>query len=86
MDKHTLQMVISGGLAGIVLAGTVAIIIIQTFLNRPVSVPDVLVNLDILAATAFFVNAAVQNGARSAGQSAAQIAVAAAQNPNTKTA
>lgn len=78
MDKHTLQMVISGGLAGICLGGTVAIVIIDTVMGKPTSIPDVLVNLDILAATAFFVNAAVQNGARSAGQSAAQIAVAAA--------
>lgn len=79
MDRHTLQLVISGTLAGILFGGTVALAIIDTIQGRPSTIPDVVVNLDFVAGTAFFVNAAVQNGARSAGMAAAQTAVTAAQ-------
>lgn len=78
MDRHTIQTLASASLALICLGGTVAIAIIGALENRPANIPDVLVNLDFVAGTAFFVNAAVQNGARSAGMAAAQTAVTAA--------
>ena len=81
MDRHTIQTLFSGGLAVILLGGTVAIAVIDTVNGKPTSIPDVLVNLDFVAGTAFFVNAAVQNGARSAGMAAAQTAVVAASKP-----
>lgn len=77
MDRHTLQTVGSVALAVICLGGTIVLYILETVLGRPLAIPSVLENVDFVAATAFWVNAAVQNGARSAGQSAAQIAVAA---------
>ena len=68
----------SVSLALVCIGGTVALAIIDTIYGRPITIPDVLVNLDFVAGTAFFVNAAVQNGARSAGMAAAQTAVTAA--------
>ena len=79
MDRHLLQTIGSVGLATLCIGGTLTLYIIELIYNRPLEIPGVLENLDFVAGTAFFVNAAVQNGARSAGQSAAQVAVAAAQ-------
>ena len=73
-----LQTIGSVSLALVCIGGTVALAIIDTLYGKPTSIPDVLVNLDFVAGTAFFVNAAVQNGARSAGMAAAQTAVTAA--------
>ena len=64
-------------LAVLIVGGTIGLVFYQVALNRPVSVPEVMLVLDGGVVTAFFTHQAAVNGGRQAGTAAVQAAVSA---------